>query len=895
MKLSRRVLAAILLVSVSTQVFAQAVPYSTSAGVVSVGPAKGIPYYAVAGNKIVGGNVLTFDETTDILTAPNIYSNGPTLTLGTFEFGFYNPFITIDIASGVTSTLPLIGFNGVTANALRPPGCVQLAPLVFSSLGVPETITFGLPCSLSASYSFNMPTTAGVAGQVLTSGGGGLASNTWTTPGSGTVSPGTLGQFTTYAATGSTVSGLTGVANGVAITNGSNVATIATTLPTLVQGNITSFGAVTSGSLDNVPIGITTASTGRFTTLTATAVADGCGTWTSGVAGSTGIACSTASGTVNAGTINQMTWYATSGTAVSGLPTLASGILNTSAGGVPSITASPTISGTMTAGGFSGPLEGTVGAVTALSGRFSSITDTALPGNSIPFANGSGTLGSSSDLLFDGTTFFTNAARVRSLILSSVAGTGTVTHIPSPTNFVPYTVMEPTLIGSAGQPILSSGSGASPQTYGALSGAGGTFATSTGIPSNGCGTWSSGNIGSTGVTCGVGTVNAGTTGQMAWYVTNGNAVSGLPTLASGILNTDGAGLPSITASPTISGTFTAGGFSGPLNGTVGLTTPLAGAFTSVVSPLVTGGTTAASTLTLRSTSVSGSSDFISFLTGNSLERARIDNVGNLIMGRGDSTTTPVSGLIRGPNAAGTDIAGADIALNGGRGTGTGAGGRILFGAAASGVSGATPNNIFTKMNITGAGVGVGTVSATALFQLAAGSTAANTAPLKFVSGPVTTVPESGAVEFDGSDYFVTSAATRKTIQAGSMGAVFASTLTTANTVVGSVNAAFSESYISDTELKLTSSANTVIISFNGTLVGATTLSVQCTTGSFLTNSFANIIANAGGTVTCPANTIDIKITGLITFISPGVFSINARTTAGTVPLLNGSYFSYTHL
>ncbi len=43
------------------------------------------------------------------------------------------------------------------------------------------------------------------------------------------------------------------------------------------------------------------------------------------------------SGSVTAGLINQLTWYAASGTTVSGLPTAASGVLVTSAGSVPSI------------------------------------------------------------------------------------------------------------------------------------------------------------------------------------------------------------------------------------------------------------------------------------------------------------------------------------------------------------------------------------------------------------------------------------------------------------------------------------------------------------------------------------------------------------------------------
>jgi hypothetical protein len=52
---------------------------------------------------------------------------------------------------------------------------------------------------------------------------------------------------------------------------------------------------------------------------------------------------------------------------------------------------------------------------------------------------------------------------------------------------------------------------------------------------------------------------------------------------------------------------------------------------------------------------------------------------------------------------------------------------------------------------------------TALLQLAPGSTAANTAPLKFTPGTNLTSAEDGAVEYDGSNYFVTTGATRYTL------------------------------------------------------------------------------------------------------------------------------------
>jgi hypothetical protein len=57
-----------------------------------------------------------------------------------------------------------------------------------------------------------------------------------------------------------------------------------------------------------------------------------------------------AAGTVNSGLINQLAWYASSGTAVSGLATAASGVLVTSAGSVPSI--SSTLPSGLTIPGF---------------------------------------------------------------------------------------------------------------------------------------------------------------------------------------------------------------------------------------------------------------------------------------------------------------------------------------------------------------------------------------------------------------------------------------------------------------------------------------------------------------------------------------------------------------
>lgn len=52
-------------------------------------------------------------------------------------------------------------------------------------------------------------------------------------------------------------------------------------------------------------------------------------------------------------------------------------------------------------------------------------------------------------------------------------------------------------------------------------------------------------------------------------------------------------------------------------------------------------------------------------------------------------------------------------------------------------------------------VGIGTTSPTAYLHLKAGTATANTAPLKFTSGVLNTVPVAGQIEFDGSDFYLT--------------------------------------------------------------------------------------------------------------------------------------------
>jgi hypothetical protein len=108
---------------------------------------------------------------------------------------------------------------------------------------------------------------------------------------------------------------------------------------------------------------------------------------------------------------------------------------------------------------------------------------------------------------------------------------------------------------------------------------------------------------------------------------------------------------------------------------------------------------------ISSTSSPGYIQFATTPSGSvsSTERMRITSAGAVVIGNAEQSASPTAGILQATDGFGANITGASLTIQGGKGTGTGAGGALIFQTSSTGTAGSALNASVERMRIDSSG------------------------------------------------------------------------------------------------------------------------------------------------------------------------------------------------
>lgn len=480
------------------------------------------------GANALGGGLISYNAYGGASSLPlQININGVTSSLGTgtINSGTANQVTYYGTTGTTVSGNPNLTISGSTLRV--GVSGTSTGSLLLSSAGG-GIISLATSGSGFSNFEFDLPTSAGTTGQVLTSQGGAGSPMTWANVG-GNVNAGSAGQFGYYAGSGNTISGssvLTITGTALSASGSFTASTLAanTTISAGVAGS--SLGALSlSGNTAGTIILKSLASTGSYNFILPASAGTSGQPLLSGGGGASAMTYGNLSGTTN-------TFATTTGSLTSGHAAVFDGSGNIADGG-------PLPTGTIN--------SGTAGQFSYYAGSGTTLTGNA----NLTISSGAVTVG-------------VTGAQAGSVILTG-SSTGAITLKGAGSAIGTYNFNFPTTAGTSGQPLLSGGGSAAAMTFGTLSGNTTKFGTVTGSFTNGdcIAADASGNLIDNGSTCGTGgsgTVTSSTAGQVAYYPSSTNAVAGnsaltivggaitfgVPTTTQGQLKLSGATSGTIT-------------------------------------------------------------------------------------------------------------------------------------------------------------------------------------------------------------------------------------------------------------------------------------------------------------------------------------------------------------